>query len=97
MAQTVSTGKLMFTLTANQSQRVTLPFWAKGYGVTVESIASVRVACGDDAGAVEGSTTPTSYETVGVGQKLIEETRGGGIWLFSTGAAVVTVTPYEKI
>jgi hypothetical protein len=105
VAQTVgSTGTLRHTLTANQSEKITLPVWAKSYSVYVEATAAVRVAPGTDAGAVEGSTTPTNYVTVGIGEersaplhrkanKLTAAERS--LWLFSTGAAVVVVSAFE--
>jgi hypothetical protein len=108
MAQTVGeTGYIRFTLTANQSQLVTLPRWARAYSVAVDSVAAVRVAPGDDATAVEGSTSPANYVTVGVGQELPPRWigRAGGrarpaaskqkIWVHSAGAAVLTVIALE--
>lgn len=108
MAQTVGeTGKIRFTLTAAQSQKVTLPSWARAYSVYVDSVAAVRVAPGDDATAVEGSTSPANYDTVGVGFEMPPRwlPRAAGrsvpatqsIWVYSAGAAVVVVSAYEQV
>lgn len=97
MAQTVTRAALRFTLTADESELVTLPSWARGVGVYVESVASVRVAPGADAGAVEGADSPTAYVTVGIGSIYTREHTGGGFWVHSTGAAVVVVEAYESV
>lgn len=93
MAEAVgSSGELRTTLTANQSLLVTWDHTVQTFGLYVESVAAVRVARRTDPDGVDESTSPAHYKTVGIGEYLVEANSCGGIFLYSTGAAVVQVT-----
>jgi hypothetical protein len=111
MSKTTVTGKgkVRFTLTANQAEKVTLRPNAKSYAVHVDPASPASVRVGTSVGAVEGGATPTHYDEVAVGASFSEpvlqadaaETNSDPgskhIWVFSTGAAILTVTDYPRI
>ncbi len=105
MAITVTdSGRKRHTLTANQSEKVTLPAWTRR--VVVEVAAGAASLCrvgpvNTDSGAVEGSTTPTDYAEVAAGaEESYPVEYGGGvapyIWVHATGATVaICVSTYK--
>ncbi len=107
MAKTVGeTGVLRITLVGAAAEKVTLPAWARSYSVLCESVATVRVGPGDDATAVEGSTSPAQYKNVVVTQFLTEpfphaagraRVASPSIWVYSAGAAEIVVSAYESV
>jgi len=103
LAQSIDNeGRVRFTLTANQSQKVTLRSGAKAFSVVNDATSPATVRVGTATGAVADSTTPTHYFEVAAGfSSAIEPVLQSGapkyIWVFSTGAAVVTVSDYLRV